>query len=525
MNVLDGADHALGHDVVGQAAKGLGRHDVIDAVFNQIQHFAGQQPAFAHLHALADARLGGLLHLEEGGGRHKVAVAADDVGHHRLAVDKQVEELLFDDVAERGAVIQLGVHKSVVQRVEHEVQHAGNHRLRPLRDEIILQIVVAQRGVLHVNLAHDAHLGFAFARQLDLIKGLQNAVEILFQVKITAAGKGLVKLVGQNLDHLIGVAGHHLIRLGLVFQPEDHIAVKAGVDGSHQGALGEYKTAAGLQRVQLHGDDGDMAQAVFLQRLAQQINVVGGTAATAGLGQQQRNMVQVILAAFNGVQQLTNGQQSRVAGVIMHVLQALLGHRVAGVFQKFQVVTLPAEDALQQLKVDGQHLRHQNGMGLLHGGGKLRGLNFVLFQRHFHLFPLGLRGEFAHDRANQLEYFLLFMMKIDSLFQSRRSFHLLLPVIYSLLYVIAQQRSAGLIFGIGVGCTGVNIFQIRYQIFVQLFAVLPGCVLRPVNFFLSILLSISHLFLPPISADVVAPRGSPWQPAGCAPGFWWRPGC
>jgi len=50
--VLQGADHALADDVVGQAAEGLGADDVGRAGVDQLQHLGGEQPALAHLAAV-----------------------------------------------------------------------------------------------------------------------------------------------------------------------------------------------------------------------------------------------------------------------------------------------------------------------------------------------------------------------------------------------------------------------------------------------------------------------------------------
>ena len=51
--VLQLADHPLAHDVVGQAAEGLGADDVAGTGVDQLQHLSGEQPAFAHLVAVA----------------------------------------------------------------------------------------------------------------------------------------------------------------------------------------------------------------------------------------------------------------------------------------------------------------------------------------------------------------------------------------------------------------------------------------------------------------------------------------
>ena len=60
--------------------------------------------------------------------------------------------------------------------------------------------------------------------------------------------------------------------------------------------------------------------------LAQQVDVVGGAAAAAGLGDEQGGVLQVVFAAVQSVQKLADDQQRRVAGVVVDILQAQLGH-------------------------------------------------------------------------------------------------------------------------------------------------------------------------------------------------------
>ena len=62
-----------------------------------------------------------------------------------------------------------------------------------------------------------------------------------------------------------------------------------------------------------------MTVAGLFQGLAQQKYVVGGTAAAAGLGDEQRKLIGVILAAFDGGQHLPDDEKRRIAGIVVHV--------------------------------------------------------------------------------------------------------------------------------------------------------------------------------------------------------------
>ena len=62
-----------------------------------------------------------------------------------------------------------------------------------------------------------------------------------------------------------------------------------------------------------------MLHIILLQSLAQKIYIIGGTAATARLGNNQRGFIYIISFAFYGVQKLTDYQKGRVTGVVMEM--------------------------------------------------------------------------------------------------------------------------------------------------------------------------------------------------------------
>ncbi len=63
------------HDVVGQAAEGLGAHDVGNAFVDQLQHFASKQPSFAHFVAVAQIVMHAAVDGFKMGGRAEAGLA------------------------------------------------------------------------------------------------------------------------------------------------------------------------------------------------------------------------------------------------------------------------------------------------------------------------------------------------------------------------------------------------------------------------------------------------------------------
>ncbi len=77
--VLELADHALAHDVVGQAAEGLGADDVGHAGVDELQHLGGEEPALAHLVAVAQVALDVAVELVEVAGGPEAVGALEGV--------------------------------------------------------------------------------------------------------------------------------------------------------------------------------------------------------------------------------------------------------------------------------------------------------------------------------------------------------------------------------------------------------------------------------------------------------------
>ena len=116
---------------------------------------------------------------------------------------------------------------------------------------------------------------------------------------------------------------------------------------------------------------GTCSKPAFLQRFAQQIDVVAGAAAAAGLGDNQRDLIDVVFAGVQRVEKLADDQQRRHAGVVVHVFEAL-GHDVwAAVGQQLGVIAVEAEHLDDQRKVELQHVGHEDGVARLpHFAGK-----------------------------------------------------------------------------------------------------------------------------------------------------------
>ena len=178
--------------------------------------------------------------------------------------------------------------------------------------------------------------------------------------------------------HLIGSPLLVLVRCHLIAQSAQHIAVEDAGQCTAGQRQGHLEAAVLFQTREVQAGHRNLRIARLDQCLAQQMNVVGSTAATAGLGDEQRSMLQIVLAAVQRVQKLTDDQQSRIAGVVVDVFQAQLCHGTAAVAQNFALVAVVTQSVLQQAELGNGHVGDEDGVGLLHLRSKF---GIIVFHR------------------------------------------------------------------------------------------------------------------------------------------------
>ena len=97
-----------------------------------------------------------------------------------------------------------------------------------------------------------------------------------------------------------------------------------------------------------------------------QRDVVSRTARTAGLCQHERRMVRILNVFLQRVHQLPDRDDSRIAGVVIHVLQTSFNRAGRRNRQKLQLVAACGKRLFQNREVNRRHLRRQNRMGFAH---------------------------------------------------------------------------------------------------------------------------------------------------------------
>ena len=97
------------------------------------------------------------MQILEGAGGFEVMGVVQGINHVPLALFhiafEDLTNLLFDPLA----AVDVHIHFSVKDLKNQEVGQARHHRFRPLAEEELFQLVVAQGGELYIDFADHAH--------------------------------------------------------------------------------------------------------------------------------------------------------------------------------------------------------------------------------------------------------------------------------------------------------------------------------------------------------------------------------
>ena len=81
-------------------------------------------------------------------------------------------------------------------------------------------------------------------------------------------------------------------------------------------------------------------------------------------------MLQIICAAFQGMHQLPDGKQCRIAGVVVDIFQSGVNDRLAIGVEQLHMIAVGVEQRPKQLKMQRRHVGNENCVILLHFLGK-----------------------------------------------------------------------------------------------------------------------------------------------------------
>ena len=376
--------------MIGQAAKWLGTDDVAVPALHQFDHFRSQQPALAHFSSQGDDPLRLFHQLSKGTGGIESHVRLR-LEHGTLDAVQPMQQTVRAQLHQVLAAIQHPVLALVEDAVLQKAQQSREVDLAALAFQETLEVVVPQGAVFDIDLAHNAYLDLGDPCHRQGGKLFCHEGERMLHLpggKALACQQHTAQPLHPQVHQAVGSARLVLIRGGLVAQGAQQIAIQYAGQGTADQGQRHLEAAVLLQAGEVQAGHRDLRIPRLYQCFAQQMDVVRGTAAAAGLGDQQGGMFQVIFAAVQRIQKLANDQQRRVAGVVVDIFQAQLRHGTAAVAQHLTVIPLVLQRVLQKAELGHRHIGDKDLVGLFHLRGKFR----VIILHGYHP-PFPLHGE------------------------------------------------------------------------------------------------------------------------------------
>ncbi len=389
-------DHPFAADVVRQAAERLGADDVFIAGLGKLQHFGREQPSFPHFVAVADHAADQALDMRVRFRRLIARNAPDGRDQRVLHAQQIIHQQLYNKVLRRTSAVELDILQAVVNLEERKIHQAGHVDLAVLPAQKILQVVVPERRVFHIDLAHDADLDLGRFPDFNGAEVPCDPEQHLFLL-FPAHGLAVVELIRQVFDpffnFFIALALMHLVGFRLVAKQHQRVAVNQRGDKFPQHRQCDVEPGVVLQKRKVERNHGDLFQTGLFQRLAQQMNVVGGAAAAARLRNDEGRFVHVVFSGMQRVDKLADHQQGGVAGVVVDVFQALLHHVRSAVVEQLEMIAAVFQHVDEQMEMNRRHGGGKNRVFPLHFPGEQQTAVFRIFQlcQGGHLIPQGRR--------------------------------------------------------------------------------------------------------------------------------------
>ena len=282
----------------------------------------------------------------------------------------QINHYYFGDaVFEELAAVQLVVRQVGIGAVHNKVQHARQHVFAVLFLQKLFQIVVAKPCVFNVNFADDADLDFFFR----LLRQSGKVFRQCFGKLLHRAGglclafkEGVFQFVQPFVGQFIHRTFDGFVRAGSVGKVHQCIAVNNGRHKFFQHGQVQLKARLCVHAVHVQAYNRDIAEACFFHALAQQVNIVGGTAAAARLRKDNGGFFKVVFSAFQRADNLPDNEQRGVANITVDVFQSRFDNFASGVLQNFCLVAAALQCRAQKREMKRQHTRYKYGMRGFH---------------------------------------------------------------------------------------------------------------------------------------------------------------
>ena len=210
----------------------------------------------------------------------------------------------------------------VVEAVQHEVQQIRYNGFSAFRFQQFYQMVVCCRGKFNQDLADNADTGLFLVCDRDTVKFFHYFTAHFAEGEVVRKlfrGQEILALFYPLLMNRVDGAGLFFVGAHMINTAHENIAEDCTEGRTGQKVCIQFKSGVCLNAAHVDGNDRNVFHTGFFQCTADEADVVCCTAAAAGLGDNNRNLVQVIFTGKQGIHDLTDNTQGRIAGVVVDV--------------------------------------------------------------------------------------------------------------------------------------------------------------------------------------------------------------
>ena len=101
-----------------------------------------------------------------------------------------------------------------------------------------------------------------------------------------------------------------------------YISQYGGIGGFGKEAYTDMKPRIAFNAGQIHGDNRNLLHTRLFQSPPDETDIVGGTAAAAGLAHHDCDLIQIVSAGMQRLHNLSHDNEGRITGVIVYIFQS-----------------------------------------------------------------------------------------------------------------------------------------------------------------------------------------------------------
>ena len=215
-------------------------------------------------------------------------------------------------------------------------------------------MVISQRREFNKDLTYDTNFWLLNIKTFQIVEIADNTPYIFtkFHHGRLFLRKGLDADLLPFFMESICTSGNGFIWSGGIEYTHENVTIYNGLHsfGHHWQSNG--KSWVGLHTVCINRDNRNLRHTGFFQCTADKSDIVGSTAAAAGLAHKDSGAVQIIFAGQQCIHDLTDNDQRRIAGVIIYILKTYIHCVAVMVLQDLYVIAKSTDGRFDQVKMD-----------------------------------------------------------------------------------------------------------------------------------------------------------------------------